>query len=222
MDLDVLYEDDHCLVINKPAGLLVHPTMPGQTGTLGNAVASYYECTGQAVAVKHIHRLDEWTSGPVLYAKHELAQLKLDEAMRAKTIDRIYVTLAEGTFKVNRGTLDYPIGRDRHHKQRRRVSPTGDTAVTHFEVVEQYETIALVRLKLDTGRTHQIRVHLSHIGHPIVGDTLYGGSTSTMHRQALHGESLSFAHPITNERMTVLCPWPQDITETLARLAITK
>jgi len=216
--LDILHEDDYCLVVNKPAGMRVHPTAPGESGTLAHAVASYYECSGQRCRVRHIHRLDEHTSGPVLYAKNELAHLRLDEAMRVKAIERIYVAFASGKVTPRSGIIREPIGKDRHHPNRRRVSKAGDAAVTRFEVIEQYASAALVRLRLETGRTHQIRVHMSHRGHPLLGDALYGGSTKLIHRQALHGEELHFPHPFENETIRVQAPWPQDMLDLGQRL----
>lgn len=212
----VLYEDDFCLVVHKPAGLKVHPTEMKQNtpdiDTLANCIAAYYESSGQQVAVRHVHRLDTDTTGPVLYAKCKTALIKLDEAMREKAIERTYVALAQGTFKHKKGTINQPIGKDRHHKQRRRVSATGQYAVTNYIVRDQYADTALVELSLETGRTHQIRVHMSYLGHPLLGDTLYGGSSldGRLTRQALHGVRLSFNHPFTGEPITVDDPIPQD------------
>jgi 23S rRNA pseudouridine1911/1915/1917 synthase len=210
--IELLYEDDCCLVAAKPAGMPVHPAVPGQKGTLANAVAWHYEATGQDVAVRHIHRLDADTTGPVLYAKNELAQAHLDEAMRRKAIGRTYVAFVQGRVPQSRSRIDAPIGRDRHHPSRRRVSPQGDPAVTHIETVELYgQEATLVRLTLETGRTHQIRVHMSHIGHPLLGDTLYGGSAALIGRQALHGEALDFPHPLEGGTVRVEAAWPPDM-----------
>ncbi|GIP31353.1 RluA family pseudouridine synthase [Paenibacillus sp. J2TS4] len=212
MDLDVLYEDDYCLVVNKPAGMAVHPTDRGGRGTLANAVASYYESTGQACRVRHIHRLDEDTTGPVLYGKNEFAQLILDEKLRDNEMERFYVALVAGQVKPEQGTIQAPIGRDRHHSQRRRVSrKTGQAAMTRYETLESYAGATLLKLKLETGRTHQIRVHLSYIDHPIIGDLLYGGRTASISRQALHGLALSFPHPLTREIVAVEAPLPDDL-----------
>ncbi|MCR8644168.1 RluA family pseudouridine synthase [Paenibacillus sp. N1-5-1-14] len=212
-DVDIVYEDDWCLVVNKPAGIAVHPASPDQVGTLGNQLASYYEMTGQACRVRHIHRLDADTTGLVLYAKNELAQLHLDEAMRQKTINRTYLAIAEGHFTKVQGTIDAPIGKDRHTTGKRRVSTNGDAALTHYRVIEQMKDAALVEVELETGRTHQIRVHISYLGHPLIGDRLYGGNQELLPRQALHGYKLSFEHPITSEAIELECPIPSDLQE---------
>jgi 23S rRNA pseudouridine1911/1915/1917 synthase len=218
-DLQVLYEDDFTLVVHKPAGMPVHPVRSDQQGTLANAVASYYDCTGQRCKIRHIHRLDEDTTGPVLYAKHEFSQVKLDEAMRLKKIGRTYAAVVHGVMKERAGTIRLPIGRDRHHPVRRRVSRTGAPAVTHYETLESYRSYSLVRLRLETGRTHQIRVHLSHLGHPIVGDRLYGGSADLYPHQALHGERLEFVHPWSGERIEVDDPRPDSFTQLIVKLS---
>ncbi|MFE5320164.1 RluA family pseudouridine synthase [Paenibacillus sp. NPDC056579] len=214
MPVEVLYEDDFCLVVHKPAGMKVHGEGggPSKEPTLSDAVAAYYEASGQQCKVRHIHRLDEDTTGPVLYAKYEWPQLVLDEAMREKRIDRRYAAIVQGRLPSKAGTIDAPIGRDRHHASRRRVSPTGERAVTHYEVLEQWRDAALVALRLETGRTHQIRVHLSHLGAPIWGDALYGGKRELIGRQALHGERLLWDHPLTGEKLDIGCPWPADMT----------
>jgi 23S rRNA pseudouridine1911/1915/1917 synthase len=219
-DLNVLFEDDFCLVVNKPAGMSVHPSEKGQKGTLAGAVAYYYESTGQACSVRHIHRLDKDTSGAVLYAKNEWAHLLLDEAMREKKIERIYAGIATGEFVPEEGWVREPIGRDRHHSGKRRVTPSGDPASTHYQVVEQLRKAALLRLQLETGRTHQIRVHLSFLGHPLIGDALYGGTPLGINRQALHGEQLLFTHPVSGEHLSIHASLPDDFLKLLAKLRI--
>lgn len=218
-EIEVLYEDDFCLVVHKPAGMKLHPdgTRADHAITLDHAVASYYEINGIDTSVRHVHRLDEDTTGPVLYAKNAFALAKLDEAMRRKEIGRQYVAIAEGQVPPECSKIDAPIGKDRHHKQRRRVSESGQEAVTHVEIVEVWERATLVRLILDTGRTHQIRVHLSYAGHPLVGDQLYGGRSDAIGRQALHGEVLTFNHPLTGALIEVQDPWPSDLEQLAER-----
>ncbi|WP_338016915.1 RluA family pseudouridine synthase [Paenibacillus antri] len=218
MELNILYEDDFTLVVNKPPGMEVHPSVKDQRGTLAHKVAAYYDMTNQACRVRHVHRLDKDTTGPVLYAKNELAHYVFDAAMREKRIERIYAALAEGVVKDAKGVIDAPIGQDRHHSTRRRVSETGESAVTRYEVIERFADHTLVRLRLETGRTHQIRVHLSHLGHPIAGDGLYGGHRPIMQRQALHGEKLVWPHPWTGERMSVHAQLPDDFAAALRAL----
>ena len=211
---EILYEDDACLVAYKPAGMPVHAASAEQEmnrTALANAIACHYAWTGQEVRIRHIHRLDADTTGPVLYAKTALSHAILDEAMREKRIRRTYTALVHGQIKQQQGTIDAPIGKDRHHSGRRRVTPSGDRAVTHYEVLKTGPQYSLVQLELDTGRTHQIRVHMSHIGHPLVGDKLYGGETKLLARQALHGQELCFPHPFSGSEIIVEAPLPADL-----------
>lgn len=218
LPLQILYEDDFCLVVHKPAGVKVHPDGHSPQPTLANMVAGIYSERGEPVAPEHIHRLDENTSGPVLYAKNTYAKLKLDAEMARKEIGRVYVALVQGAVSPALRVIDQPIGKDRHHRARRRVSPSGQHAVTRVELLEAYPAASLVRLTLETGRTHQIRVHMSYAGHPLIGDALYGGSTKLTPHQALHGESLMFAHPLTGETLSVQDPWPASWTALLKQL----
>ncbi|MCA1030763.1 RluA family pseudouridine synthase [Bacillus timonensis] len=201
-ELQVLYEDDHVMVVNKPAGIDTHPTMDGQTGTLANAVAYHFLTNGEQLKVRHIHRLDKNTTGAVIFAKNKLSSSILDRALESREISRTYIALVHGIIKQKKGRIDAPIGRDRHHATRRRVSPTGQHAVTNYKVLDILlkHKQTFIELTLETGRTHQIRVHMSHLGYPLVGDTLYGGE-ETISRQALHAVKVSFSHPITNERI---------------------
>lgn len=203
-----LYEDDYVLVMNKPAGMPVHASKPGERGTLDEAAALHLLKQGDPLPVRHIHRLDNETSGPVLYSKNDLAQQRLDEAMRSKAIDRQYIAFVQGRPARRSGVIDAPIGRDRHQSAKRRAGTGGDAAITHYEVLELYNSAALVSVRLETGRTHQIRVHMSYIGHPLVGDSLYGGSTRLLAHQALHGERLLFTHPLHGGQVEVVAPRP--------------
>ncbi|MFC7784933.1 RluA family pseudouridine synthase [Rossellomorea sp. GCM10028870] len=197
-EIDVLFEDDHLIVVNKPAGIDTHPNHPDETDSLANLVAFHYQARGESCRVMHIHRLDHDTSGAIIFAKHPLSKAILDRLLTERQIKRTYHALVHGRLKQKNGTISEPIGRDRHHNTRRRVSPSGKDAVTHYKVLEYKNTYTLVEVQLDTGRTHQIRVHMSHIGHPLVGDTLYGGKP-IFKRQALHAARISFLHPLTDE-----------------------
>lgn len=206
-DIEVLFEDDHLLVLNKPAGMDTHPNSPEQNNTLANAAAFHMQMQGEYRSIKHIHRLDRDTTGAILFAKHALAGAILDKKLEERTIKRTYLALVHGRISKIKGTISEPIGRDRHHPARRRVSPGGQPAVTNYELIEYFPNLklSLIKCRLDTGRTHQIRVHLSHIGHPLAGDILYGGKPA-FPRQALHAVKLEIPHPFLEE--TIVCHAP--------------
>jgi 23S rRNA pseudouridine1911/1915/1917 synthase len=217
-DINILFEDDFMLIVNKPIGMEVHPSAQGQKGTLANAVAAYYDMSGKTCKVRPVHRLDKDTTGPVIFAKNELASILLEKSLKEKRVERLYTAIAEGRIPQQKGVIDEPIGQDRLHSTRRRVSETGENAVTHYEVAERLSGHTLVRLRLETGRTHQIRVHLSHIGHPIAGDGMYGGTRKYISRQALHGEKLICEHPWTGDKVHVKAPMPDDMMQMLVQL----
>lgn len=206
-EVDVLYEDDHMAVFNKPANMDTHPNSPEQTNTLANAAAFHIQAKGEFRKIKHIHRLDRDTTGAVLFAKHALAGSILDKMLEERSIKRTYLAQVHGIVKKKKGTINEPIGRDRHHPTRRRVSPNGQPAITHFELIDTFpkQNLSLIKCHLDTGRTHQIRVHLSHIGHPLAGDIVYGGKP-IYNRQALHAVKLEVPHPFTKEKITCHAP----------------
>ncbi|THE10922.1 RluA family pseudouridine synthase [Bacillus timonensis] len=206
-NLHILFEDDHLLIVNKPPGMDTHPNEEGQLGTLANAVAYHFQMNGIQTKVRHIHRLDHDTTGAVIFAKHKLASAILDRRLEKREIKRTYLALVHGIIKQKKGTIEAAIGRDRHHPTRRRVSPTGQKAITKFHVLRTVSNkeITLVELELLTGRTHQIRVHMSHLGYPLVGDTLYGGQP-IVQRQALHAARIQLVHPLTNEK--IMCEAP--------------
>jgi len=212
-EIDILYEDDHLIIVNKPAWMNTHPNNEGETDTLANALAFYYQMNGLHIKTRHIHRLDQNTSGAIIFAKHRLAHAILDNELQKRNIKRTYEAVVHGRFKSKKGTIDAPIGRDKYHSIKRRVSKTGQKAITHYEVLHysKEQNCSIVRLSLDTGRTHQIRVHLSSIGHPIIGDTLYGGQTEHIKRQALHAKHVNLQHPITKQPIEVTAPFPKDI-----------
>jgi len=209
--LDVRYEDDHLLVACKPAGILLHPTEKHHLHSLDHLVAGHFNRTGVKSKVRHVHRLDQDTSGLVLYAKHAWAAAMLDELLRERQIKRTYLAFVHGSVRSARGTINEPIGRDRNHATRRRVTPNGDAAITHYKVLTRYDGVTLIECSLETGRTHQIRVHLSHIGHPLLGDSLYGGRNLYISRQALHAARLHFPHPFGGHKITVEAALPPDL-----------
>lgn len=205
MQVDILYEDDHLLIVNKPNGVNTHPNLPEDDDTLANGVAFHLLTKGEQRHIKHIHRLDRDTSGVVLFAKHALIGALLDKLLEERKIKRTYVALVQGKLTRKKGTIDAPIGRDRHHPTKRRVSPTGQPALTRYKVVEKNRQSTKIKCQLETGRTHQIRVHLSSIGHPIIGDKLYGEEKFT-EPLYLHAEELQFRHPLTFEEIHIYCP----------------
>ena len=211
--LDVVFEDEHLLVVNKQAGVLVHPVVPEQTDTLGNFILWHYQQTGQSGTLFHpVHRLDRGTTGLMVAAKHPSAQTTLKEQLHTPDFRRVYLALTVGAPQPPAGTVDAPIQKDPDSAIAHRVHPEGLRAVTHYETVSHHGPYALVRLVLDTGRTHQIRVHMAHIGHPLVGDFLYGAEDKALiDRPALHSHQLSFLHPVTGERMTFSLPLPRDM-----------
>ncbi|WP_066316581.1 RluA family pseudouridine synthase [Bacillus sp. FJAT-29814] len=211
-ELEILFEDDHVLVLNKPPFINTHPNDPKQeTNTLVNGACFHLLSQGEIRDIRQIHRLDRDTSGAILFAKHAMAGAILDRALVERKIKRTYLALVDGILKQKRGTIQAAIGRDRHHPTRRRVSPTGQAATTHYSVVmeDKQEKLSYVKCWLDTGRTHQIRVHFSHIGHPLLGDTLYGGKP-VVHRQALHAAKLEFTHPFTEEKIVCHAPFKDE------------
>ncbi|MFP5110143.1 RluA family pseudouridine synthase [Neobacillus sp. C211] len=209
IDVDILYEDDHVLVLNKPPFMNTHPNDPkADLYTLVNAVQYYLQSNGEIRNIRQVHRLDRDTSGAILFAKHALAGAILDNMLEKREIKRTYIALVHGIVKHRSGTIKDPIGRDRHHATKRRVSPTGQEALTHYMVLkaDKDKQQSYVKCWLDTGRTHQIRVHLSHLGHPLVGDTLYGGK-AIIKRQALHAAKLELIHPFTQDKIVCHAPF---------------
>ncbi|MBV7508118.1 RluA family pseudouridine synthase [Bacillus sp. sid0103] len=209
IEIEILYEDEHILVINKPPFMNTHPNDPkADHDTLVNAVQFYLQAKGENRNIRQIHRLDRDTSGAILLAKHALAGAIMDNMLVKRKIKRTYIALVHGIVKQRRGTINKPIGRDRHHATKRRVSPSGQVALTHYAIlkVDNEKQQSYVKCWLDTGRTHQIRVHLSHMGHPLIGDTLYGGRP-IVQRQALHAAKLEFNHPFTQEKIICHAPF---------------
>ncbi|MFL5537391.1 MAG: RluA family pseudouridine synthase [Longimicrobiaceae bacterium] len=214
MPLSVVHEDGEVLVIDKPPFLLVHPTSPEQRETLSHGVAHHFARVGVRAKVRPVHRIDRDTSGLVLFAKTALSHSRLDPQLHPGALERGYLALVDGVVERDSGIIDAPIGRDPRNPQLRVVRPDGDAARTRWRVVERFPRATLLALELETGRTHQIRVHMMHFGHPVLGDRQYGrAGTSLIRRQALHAARLSFTHPSTGERMTFEAPLPGDMAE---------
>jgi 23S rRNA pseudouridine1911/1915/1917 synthase len=220
--LDVVFEDPMLLVINKPVGLVVHPGSGNPRGTLLNALLHRVPQVAELPRAGIVHRLDKDTSGLLVVAKTLKAHTDLVRQLQARTVKREYLALVYGEIDRD-GTINAPLARDPHNRTKRTVHSQGKEAVTHYEVVERFPGITLVRCKLETGRTHQIRVHMQHIGHPLVGDTVYSASRRShlkipFPRQALHAERLGLIHPVTQEFMQWECPLPPDFASLLDAL----
>jgi len=210
IDLKIIYEDDYLLIIDKPSGMPIHPSQDHYEDSLSNGVKFYFDKIGLKKKIRPINRLDKDTSGLVVFAKNEYIQECLVKQMKTKQFEKQYIAICEGTFKENKGTINAPIARKENSIIERCISETGDTAITHYEVVKILNNYSVVKCILETGRTHQIRVHMAHIGHPLLGDTLYGNSSSLITRQALHAYKISFIHPITKKVMEFFAPLPND------------
>jgi 23S rRNA pseudouridine1911/1915/1917 synthase len=212
MDLEIVHEDEDVVVLNKPAGIVVHPTKGVYAGTLANGLAYRWVQRGEPAAIHPVHRIDRDTSGLVVFARHALAHQRLAEQLLAHSLERSYLAVVRGGLEADRGTIDAPIALRGDHPTARAVRPEGQQAVTDYEVVERGDGVTLVRLRLRTGRTHQIRVHMAHLGHPLLGDDLYGAVRGgIMPRQALHAETLGFVHPRSGEHVLFRADWPADL-----------
>jgi 23S rRNA pseudouridine1911/1915/1917 synthase len=209
--LNILYEDEYLLVIDKPAPMDTIPPRNRGDGSLANALLGYYEKIGLKTAPHIVTRLDRNTSGLVLVAKYQHIHSLLARAQRSGGISRRYIAFCEGVFSDPEGVIEAPIGRKPGSIIERTVSENGRYARTEYEVLKQYDTYAKILVRPKTGRTHQIRVHFSHIGHPLLGDSLYGGNTARISRQALHCREISFCHPIREEPVTFVSELPEDM-----------
>jgi 23S rRNA pseudouridine1911/1915/1917 synthase len=220
MDLNILYEDADLLILNKPPFQLVHPIAASQENTLSHGIAYHYQAQGLQAKVRPVHRIDRDTSGLLVVAKTAFAHQHLDRQLRERKLHREYIALVSGSLVEERGSIDAPIGKDKRNPQLRAVRPNaGEFALTRYEVIERYEHATLVRLELETGRTHQIRVHMTHLGHPLIGDRQYGRVGLTLlKRQALHASRLSFTHPTSGEPLAFDAPLPSDMQAAQAML----
>lgn len=223
--LDILYEDAHLVIVNKAAGMVVHPAPGNMSGTLVNALLAH--CGDQLTGIGGVerpgivHRLDKDTTGAIVVAKSELAHKDLQAQMKAKTAQREYLGVIHGVPAASNGTISAPIGRHPHDRKKQAIVPSeksGREAITHWQIAERLGNFTLMRFRLETGRTHQIRVHCLHMKHPMVGDPVYGAGRSigvNLPGQALHAERLTLRHPATEETVTAIAPLPSHFIKLL-------
>jgi 23S rRNA pseudouridine1911/1915/1917 synthase len=228
--LNIVYEDDEIVVINKKSGMVVHPANGNESGTLVNALL--YHCRGSLSGINGVirpgivHRIDKDTSGLLVVAKTDEAHVFLSSLLKDHGIKRVYHAILSGHLKDASGTVNAPIARHPVDRKKMAVVKGGKEAITHYTVLEEYPSFTYAKMELETGRTHQIRVHMSHIGHPIIGDTVYGGgktpfektNSSLLDGQILHAKELSFPHPKTKEILRFECELPDNFKELLNRL----
>jgi len=213
--LEILFEDEYLLVVNKPSGMSTIPSREHPSRSLANALVGYYEKIDLNATSHVVTRLDRDTSGIVLIAKHRHVHHLFSMEQQRGNVKRIYEALAGGALVLQSGTINEPIGRKIDSIIEREVRSDGQYACTHFKVLKRYKTFTHIELRLETGRTHQIRVHMSYLGHPLLGDDLYGGETALISRQALHCRQITFVHPFLGEEMTFRAPLPADMREIL-------
>lgn len=224
--LDILYEDEDVLVVNKPQGMVVHPAAGNYSGTLVNALLKHCKNLSGINGVLRpgiVHRIDKDTSGVLLVAKNDRAHRLLAEQIKEHSVNRRYNAIIEGVIKGDSGTIEGAIGRHPVDRKKMDVVPGGKPAVTHFKVIERFKNYTLIEARLETGRTHQIRVHMAHIGHPVVGDPLYGikNQKFKLEGQALHAVLIGFIHPSSGEYMEFRAPLPdyfQKLIDTIRRM----
>ncbi len=220
--LDIVYEDEHLLVVNKPKGMVVHPAAGNREGTLVNALLAH--CKGQLSGINGVirpgivHRIDKDTSGLLIVAKTDSAHVKLAEQIKMHSFMRVYNAVLCGRLKQEKFDVDKPIARSKKDRKKMAVDIEGRNALTHFEVLTQYEKYALVKCTLETGRTHQIRVHSSYIGHPVAGDAVYGKAEKGLVGQCLHAKQIGFVHPITGEYVEFDSELPEYFTSFIKTL----
>lgn len=213
--LDIIYEDKDIIVVNKPKGMVVHPANGNPDGTLVNAIMAICKDSlsgiGGEIRPGIVHRLDKDTSGIIIIAKNDKAHINLSEQIKEHTVKKTYIALVRGLVKENEATINMPIGRSEKDRKKMAVTKKGKEAITHFKVLERYDKYTLLQVNIETGRTHQIRVHLSQIGYPIVGDEVYsnGKNEWNVKGQCLHAKSLEFIHPVTGEKMYLEAELPQ-------------
>ena len=214
--VEIIYEDSDLLVVNKRAYIVVHPTKSHQNDTVANGVAYYFKQQGIKRKVRFVNRLDMNTSGIVIIAKNPYAHNALSNQMKSNQVEKYYYAIVEGIVEENSGTVNEPIARLNPEDITRVVHPSGKECITHYTVENRFNNMTLVKLKLETGRTHQIRVHMKYIGHPVLGDILYGRSSDLIGRQALHCYEMRFKQPLTGKEIVITCPLPEDMKKIIA------
>ena len=224
--IDVIYEDKDIIVVNKPKGMVVHPANGNPDGTLVNAIMAI--CKGSLSGIGGeirpgiVHRLDKDTSGLLIVAKNDMAHVNMSEQIKRHEVKKTYIALVRGIVKENQATIDMPIGRSNSDRKKMAVTKNGKNAVTHIKVLKRYDKYTLLEINIETGRTHQIRVHLAHIGYPVIGDYIYsnGKNEFGIVGQCLHAKSLEFKHPITGKDMKLEAPIPEYFEKVLQELDI--
>jgi 23S rRNA pseudouridine1911/1915/1917 synthase len=221
--LDILYEDEDLIVVNKPQGMVVHPAVGNLSGTLVNALLKHCSTLSGINGVIRpgiVHRIDKDTSGVLVVAKNDLSHRNLSEQIKEHTVTRKYIALLEGVIKSDKGTIEGSIGRHKSDRKKMDIVEDGRHAVTHFTVLERFKNYTLIEARLETGRTHQIRVHMSHMGHPVVGDPVYGIKKQrfNLKGQALHAAVLGFLHPRTGEYMEFDAPLPDYLKSLIEKI----
>ena len=215
IELDIVFEDDSILIVNKSAGIPVHPSMNHFTDSLSNAVKYYFNTINLKKKIRPVNRLDKNTSGLVIFAKNEYVQDLLIKQMKANILKKEYLAILVGTLKEKNGVINAPIARKEGSIIEREINEKGFSSITHFKLIRNFEynntKLSLVKFVLETGRTHQIRLHSKYINHPILGDSLYGSSSSFISRQALHAYKINFLHPIKKEPLSFEVPLPEDM-----------
>ena len=213
MPLDIIYEDDCYLVINKPFGISIHPSAKHYSNTLSNGIRFYFDKIGVHKKIRPVNRLDKDTSGLVVFAKNEYIQECLVKQMKTKEFEKKYIAIVNGHLEKNEGSIFAPIARKAESIIERCVNENGETAITHYKVLSsnKEKNFDVIECSLETGRTHQIRVHFAYIGHPLLGDTLYGTPSNLINRQALHSYYISFSHPITKDKKIYEIELPSDM-----------